>query len=26
MRSRAYPNCRVVLYDGKLAIGEVAGF
>ena len=26
MRSRGYPNCRVMLYDGKLAIGEVAGF
>ena len=26
MRARGYPNCRVMLYDGKLALGEVAGF
>ncbi len=26
MRSRGYPSCRVMLYDGKLALGEVAGF
>jgi hypothetical protein len=26
MRSRGYPNCRVMLYDGKVALGEIAGF
>lgn len=26
MKSRGYPSCRVELYDGKLAIGQVAGF
>jgi hypothetical protein len=26
LRQRGYPACRVTLYDGKTAIGEVAGF
>jgi hypothetical protein len=26
LRSHGYPSCKVVLYDGKNAIGEVAGF
>ncbi len=26
LRLRGYPNCRVMLYDGRVAIGEVAGF
>jgi hypothetical protein len=26
LRLRGYPACQIVLYDGKTAIGEVAGF
>jgi hypothetical protein len=26
VRPRGYPACRIMLYDGKTAIGEVAGF
>jgi hypothetical protein len=26
LRMHGYPNCKVDVYDGKIAIGEVAGF